>query len=344
MSYHVDLDPEKNLDYYMDMWQQERQQLKQGQEILSCETCWQKENKGLSSYRVATDAADSIEIFTSNLCNQMCSYCSPKFSSTWEDSIRAQGEFKNISATSKKNQTIIDISSGHQAHWFDEISQHISQQPDNSIVIKLLGGEPLMQMNSLRHLLEINNQQVKKLIIQTNLNPPNQRFLVWVLENFPTEKLVFDISIDTSPKYNHVPRAGFQHDLFAANLELLQKHKVQCGFSSVISVLSIFDIAEFCKFLDQTNYSTTFLQINNPDCLDPIYLPQKFKQQILNTPVVLPNLVAEILNSSNKTVDLKLFEQYNYLKQYFVRTNIDPTTTTNALFNEYWEWLSNQGF
>ena len=117
-----------------------------------------------------------------------------------------------------------------------------------------------------------------------------------------------------------------------------------CRFGSVISVTSIFDIANFCKFLDQTGYSTSFDQLNNPDCLDPIYLPWEFKQRILNTRVELPNLVKEILTTQTKSVDLKLFEQYNYLKQYFGRTKIDPTATPNALFNEYWTWLSNKGF
>jgi hypothetical protein len=99
-----------------------------------------------------------------------------------------------------------------------------------------------------------------------------------------------------------------------------------------------------CKFLDQVGHPTTFTQINNPDCLDPIYLPKEFKQRILDTDISLPDLVTEILALDNKMVDLKLFEQYNYLKQYFARTNTDPTTTPNALFNKYWAWLSNRGF
>jgi sulfatase maturation enzyme AslB (radical SAM superfamily) len=129
-----------------------------------------------------------------------------------------------------------------------------------------------------------------------------------------------------------------------SNLKLLKDHAVSCQFTSVISVTSIFDIANFCKFLESTGYSATFSQLNNPDCLDPIYLPGRFKQQILNTQTPLPVLATEILNTDTKMVDLKLFEQYNYLKQYFDRTKIDPTTTPNALFNEYWTWLSNKGF
>jgi sulfatase maturation enzyme AslB (radical SAM superfamily) len=318
--------------------------LDQGQEILSCELCWKKENNGLSSYRIEKGASNNIDIFTSNLCNQMCSYCSPKYSSTWQESILADGAFNNISATSKLNQSVSKVVTDHQEYWIQEINQYISQQPEDSIELKLLGGEPLMQLHSLQQLLEMNTRQVQRLIIQTNLNPPSQRFLLWILENFPNKKLVFDISIDSTPEYNHVPRAGFEQDVFMANLKLLKDHAVMCQITSVVSVTSIFDIANFCKFLDQCGCPVTFAQINNPDCLDPIYLPWEFKQQILDTDVPLPKLITEILNSHNKTVDLKLFEQYNYLKQYFARTNTDPTTTPNALFNKYWAWLSNRGF
>ena len=96
--------------------------------------------------------------------------------------------------------------------------------------------------------------------------------------------------------------------------------------------------------INKNGYLAIFSQINNPDCLDPIHLPWEFKTRILNTSVPLPNLVKEILTTNTKSVDLKLFEQYNYLKQYFDRTKIDPTATPNALFNEYWTWLSNKGF
>jgi pyruvate-formate lyase-activating enzyme len=340
MSYSLELDRSKTIDHYVDHWDQERQQLAQGQELLSCETCWQKENKGLQSYRTTEEAYDSIDIFTSNLCNQMCSYCSPKYSSTWQESISTHHEFSNISTTARKNQSVVDIVTGDQEYWNEQIIKYISQQPDNSLILSLLGGEPLMQLRGLQKLLELNSRQVKQLVIQTNLNPPSPKFLHWILENFPNEKLLFDISIDATPEYNHVPRAGFDQDVFMANLFLVKDHSVTCRFTPVISVTSIFDVANFCKFLDGSGYQAIFSQLNNPDCLDPIYLPTQFKQQILDTRIPLPSLVTEILNTDTKLVDLKLFEQYNYLKQYFDRTKIDPTKTPNALFNEYWAWLT----
>jgi sulfatase maturation enzyme AslB (radical SAM superfamily) len=360
MAYSDTLDDTKTLDHYINQWQQESDQLDQGQEISSCEICWKNENAGLESYRQQMKGhsyagkpgepprldqfANGIEIFISNLCNQMCSYCSPKYSSEWENSIANDGMFANISTTTKNNLLLEKTSVKNQEHWLREIERYISTQPDNSVELKLLGGEPLMQMANLIRLLEFNSSKIELLSIHTNLNPPTSRFLEWVLETLPTEKLKINISIDSTPEYNHVPRSGFDQTRFRNNLALLEKHKVNFRFTSVISVLSIFDIADFHAFVIQHGYPTVFSKINNPDCLDPIYLPKEFKQHILNTQAELPNLAREILSFETETIDLKLFEQYNYLKQYFDRTKIDPTATPNALFNEYWTWLSNKGF
>ena len=345
MSYPIELDQKKSFDYYVDLWQQERQQLDQGQEILSCETCWKKENNGLSSYRIETHANNNVEILTSNLCNHMCSYCSPKYSSTWQESINTDGGFKNISSTTKLNQYPVTIATGSsQEYWLEEIDKYILQQPNDSISLKLVGGEPLMQMGNLKRLLEFNSARIKFLEIHTNLNPPSSRFLHWILEAFPKEKLKFSISLDATTEYNHIPRAGFDRYRFLSNLASLEQHGVEFIFTPVISVLSIFDISNFHSFILDHEYEIEFQQINNPDCLDAIYLPTEFKQRILDTMVPLPKLADEILKIETKSVDLKLFEQYNYLKQYFARTNTDPGTTPNALFNEYWAWLSNRGF
>jgi len=346
-AYHENLDVTRTLDHYVDKWQQEKDQLDQGHEILGCETCWKHEQEGLTSYRQTADPAhsDLVEIISSNLCNQMCSYCSPKFSSEWQKSIQDQGEFTKISTTAKRNQGLNEISlDGSQEYWLAQIEKYISHQSDRLISVKLLGGEPLMQLENLKRLLEFNSTKINLLEVHTNLNPPSSRFLQWMLETFPKEKLKFNISLDATIEYNHIPRAGFDRARFLANLALLVQHDIRFIFTPVISVLSIFDIANFHSFILDHDYEIDISQINNPDCLDAIYLPDEFKQRILDTDVPLPQLAKEILTVRNKSVDLKLFEQYNYLKQYFVRTNLDPNATPNALFNEYWAWLSDKGF
>ena len=322
-------------------WNQEKNQLDQGKEIASCNFCWKQEALGHESFRKTTarkiDLGDHIELFMDNTCNQMCSYCSPKFSSTWQNNIAEHGMFSGVSRSVNENFKIISNTTDHQ-YWIDQIHQYIQQQPVHTITVRLVGGEPLMQIKQLEKLVEFNSDRIKKLQITTNLNPPNNKFLTWLLDHVSADRLHFDISLDATPEFNHIPRAGFDQYKFLENLELIQKYQVSYKLLSVVSVLSIFDLPNFFNWTKLNQHETICSPLNNPDCLSARLIPNQFKQQI--DPTGLPKLVQDILKPSKKSIDIKLFEQYNYLTEYFRRTHIDPTQTSNPLFGQYWKWLT----
>ena len=135
-----------------------------------------------------------------------------------------------------------------------------------------------------------------------------------------------------------MPRAGFDQYKFLENLELIQQYQVPYKFLSVVSVLSIFDLPNFFNWTRLNQHVVECYPLNNPDCLDAWLIPDQFKQQIDSTG--LPVLVQDILQSSKISVDIKLFEQYNYLTEYFRRTRINPAQTSNQLFGQYWKWLT----
>jgi hypothetical protein len=118
------------------------------------------------------------------------------------------------------------------------------------------------------------------------------------------------------------------------NLTLLEQHNVSFEFLCVVSVLNIFSIAEYQNWLQHNQYHAVFNRLNNPDCLDPCYLPQEFKQLVATESI--PNTARQALEHCPKTVDLKQFEQYNYLSQYFQRT---ATKITDHRLAAYWDWL-----
>jgi sulfatase maturation enzyme AslB (radical SAM superfamily) len=219
-------------------------------------------------------------------------------------------------------------------HRLSEITDYINSCEDNSVTLNLVGGEPLMQIKNLQRVLESNSKKISSLRITTNLNPPNSKFFHWVLNNYPVEKLVFRVSLDTVPEHNAIPRAGYDKQKFETNLDLLKARNVSFQFLSVISVLSIFSLNKYQQWLKQNNYRSEFSRLNNPDCLDPSYLPQQFKEKLLNQD--LPDLALDALQQQPGTIDIKQFEQYNYLKQYFERTN---TQITDPELAEYWSWL-----
>jgi len=330
---------DKTFKQCIDLWNNESDQLRQGKRIVGCEHCWGAEDRGEQSYRERhgnynfyPGEVDRIEIGLDNLCNHMCSYCNPMFSSTWEDSISTHGNFKLVSTLAADNLKIFDISIDVD-QWIEEI-KHFIHASSGSITVKLTGGEPLMQKQNLQKLLEFNVDKINKLIINTNLNPPNNKFLKWTLENFPNEKLMFDVSIDTAPEFNHIPRAGFDKQKFENNLELLKEKKIQFKFQSAVSVTSVFTVDRYQIWLNQNGYPVDFFELNNPNCLSPGYLPQWVKSKLYNEE--LPRVVKESLNYMPPDATVRLFEQYNYLRQYFDRT---ATILNDSLLIEYWEWL-----
>lgn len=336
----IQLDTEHRLEFYLTQWQQERELLDQGVEIPGCEHCWHQERAGKISYRSAGQDTDQIEIYLSNLCNQMCSYCSPKFSSTWQDSMENLGMFERISLSARQNLAT-EPSSEHVEYWIDEIGRYIATCEDQSVTVKILGGEPLMQQRNLEKLLSMNSSKIRTLGIHTNLNPPTDKFLRWLLENLTAHKLSFTISIDSSPDYNHWPRARFDREQFNHNLGLLKQHRVPTSINAVISVLSVFDLANFVRWLQQQDLKTTFVKLYNPECLDPTLIPLSFRQQIWDEIKILnpPEILKEILHTDTRNNSIRLIEQYNYLSQYFQRNQLDPQQCSNTLFKEYWNWL-----
>lgn len=325
------------IDHYIDLWNHESQQLDQGIELPGCKSCWNAEQTGQLSYRQLSAGKNQnyVEIYISNLCNQMCSYCSPKFSSVWENNIQTTGNFVNVSQTAKENLAVTSLHTDRD-DWIDELKGFLERGP---VSVKLLGGEPLMQKHNLQKLLDLDADNIVSLNIHTNLNPPSNKFLKWVLNKFSKDKLFFTISLDTIPTYNSVPRAGFDSEKFLKNLDLLKQYDIKFSFLSVISILNIFSIKEYLSWINDHGYNTKFQHINNPDCLDPFYMPAQFKALINHE--LLPDQIQNILTNqpSSSLVDLKLFEQYNYLKQYFQRTN---TTITDPKLENYWNWLKEQ--
>lgn len=339
------LDTNKTIEDYINHWAKQKNLLDHGVQITPCEICWKDELQNQISFRQQTlgKATDNVfELYVSNACNQMCSYCSPKYSSTWQESIESRGEFQRVSASAKQNQQIHNTSKSTVEYWLKEIRNYISTCNDRSIVIKLLGGEPLMQQKNLQNLLEFDLNKVKTLQIHTNLAPPNNKFLKWVLDSFPSNRLEFNVSLDATPIYNHIPRGNFNATEFNKNLQLIQANGISMRIMSVLSVLGIFDLPNFIPWLTSNQIENIFQKIYHPDCLDPLLVPINFRKQIagqLNNFKLSP-IVSEVLTTEIHVSDVRLLEQYNYLTQYFERVNINVLSIENSLFQEYWNWLS----
>lgn len=341
-SYPEQLDKNKSIEDYVVQWENEKSLLDQGVEVDNCEFCWRHERNGLISHRqrITGPVENTIELWVSNLCNQMCSYCNSKFSSQWENTIRTHGNFTKISNRTRTNLEEFPIVDQQIEIRFAQLKKYISKLTD-PIVLRVLGGEPLMQLKTLELIQTINHNNISRIEINTNLNPPTGKFLHWLVENFSKEKLQIKISLDATPEYNHVPRGLFNQNNFLENLKLVQQYNIPVKVGSVISVLNIFDLPNFLLWLENQHIKQDLIPLNNPDCLSINLVPLEFRYHIWSKIKHLPNLdnLKSYLLAPESQVDLRLFEQYNYLNQYFTRINIIPTEINNEDFRSYWSWL-----
>ena len=342
----------QNYEWHLLEWQKQQTALNLGSKLEGCEYCWQAEDQGKKSFRQQKDQLEaqygtrpSTEFFLSNACNFQCAYCSPKFSSTWARSIKELGHFDNISDATKQNHEIPQFVKDQA--YFDrglaDFNTWLSKQEDDSQVISILGGEPLMQKKTLLRMLEFPMDKIKAIRINTNGSPPNLNFLNDII-HWAGSKLHLTLSLDCRPEYNHIPRAGFDRNQFNLLMEIVNKNHIPHSIISTLSVLSIWDIGKFSRWCHERSIQHEFYPLQNPDCLDVSILPYSFLNNIhkINWDdwhLVPENIRANFLSKSDHTTDLNLLrESYHYLTEYFRRCNI--IVPDNIVLKQHIEWLA----
>jgi organic radical activating enzyme len=332
-----------NLPQLIESWHQEDKLMKQGHLVPSCEHCWADERQGIQSYRQQSENdsfkhLEIIDIDFSNLCNHMCVYCSPKYSSMWEQSIQKHGMFPMISSTNRNNLAVNQPSEFFDQN-FDSVLQYISTKKDQSILLGFLGGEPLMQQRNIEKILDIGSKKIAKLTISTNLNPPSNRIMKLMLDKLGRQDVLhLSISMDASPEFNHVSRAGFDQTRFLDNLDYVKQQNVSISFTGVYNSISVFDLNNLVKWHNANNHSYVIKPLNNPDCLKVRYLPLTYRQQIWNSledTSDLPDFVEQSLHVDDAP-EFHQRQQYHYMNEYFLRSGIDPESVPNPLFVEWW--------
>jgi hypothetical protein len=116
---------------------------------------------------------------------------------------------------------------------------------------------------------------------------------------------------------------------------LLQDLEIDYDITYVLSVLNIFDLANF-EFFDK---NIQYVKINHPDCLDPALVPCNIRQTILKNLVNANPIVVDTLSAPVQSNPARLLEQHNYLTQYFERAKIVVEDINNELFQTWWKWL-----
>jgi MoaA/NifB/PqqE/SkfB family radical SAM enzyme len=158
-----------------------------GEKPSECNYCWNLENQGIVSDRELKSLGfnkslkvedylnrdfdfkpKSLELAFQKTCNLACSYCSPSFSSEWENDIKNLGNYTGL-ITDKKLHYLRGIDNNVQVNmdlfwdWFYQSAGELES-------IRITGGEPLLHEDTFKtfeKILQINPHI--ECVIHTNL-------------------------------------------------------------------------------------------------------------------------------------------------------------------------------
>jgi len=166
---------------------EKRAEMLQGNRPSECSYCWDVEDLGLISDRqtlavqffkhnrnIVDEAVDAgtgyvypkyLEISFTNKCQMACSYCGPVFSTTWEKEIEEHGPYKlskdynSIHTPQIENSPYIT----RFWKWFPQAYEHL-------FVLRVTGGEPLLDKNTYKLLQYVKDNPRKGLTFHCNSN------------------------------------------------------------------------------------------------------------------------------------------------------------------------------
>lgn len=170
---------------------QERKQMMEGEKPMGCKYCWDIEalgpehisdrherNSALHTAERVQEIVDDpfknynpdyIEISFGNECNFKCGYCHPKFSSAYYKEIRDHGPYAMV----RNHRNDIDWFQLYEEEtnpyveawwqWWPEVSKTLA-------VLRITGGEPLLQQSTWRLFDELNANPKPELELNINTN------------------------------------------------------------------------------------------------------------------------------------------------------------------------------
>jgi organic radical activating enzyme len=234
-------------DYFESDWLYSlKKDLLENKKPTDCNSCWDKESKGLKSTRdrflkkfresdYATAKIEHLEVRESNLCNLMCRMCNPNDSIKIERELEQHPELKPYYYPSSK-QTM------SEENWANilKISEGVTS-------LSLTGGEPLLikrYYDLLDHLSVVNPNVLLK--VYTNCTVYNPIFVEKLLKFRDVE---INMSIDAVGEVAEYQRHGVSWDIVRKNIFQFMKLPINTKIRSTVSAYSILDVSRFADFL-----------------------------------------------------------------------------------------------
>lgn len=333
-----------------DEFNQMRQNATNGVKIPGCHRCYADEAVSNNSMRLDWNlrfgndtevVLKYLELAISNVCNNKCIICNENLSSNWyEDS-------KHLRKYITDNR-VIPISTELSGEIFGSnplkgiISATDIDQFDTSNleILKLIGGEPLMEERKILSILERSDLSKLNVHIISNLTLIPSDALHKLLSQ--CKSVEFYLSVDAYGTLNDFLRKGSKWDNTVSNISWYVSNYKKVFFHSVYSIFNINNFFKLSKFLQETYHiplsSQVWTCVNRKDWMLPRNLPTlvkyKCKEQIINH--------AEYLEKStmNKVLtELDTEGNYDMFKRsYDLLTTVRPDEW-RIVNPELWGWI-----
>ena len=347
------LDNNKGNLFNTDINVAERQMMLTNQRNASCEEiCWPLEDKGAVSPRMWQNGKikthnsirtqpEILEIKLNDNCNLSCSYCCKEYSSAWRRDLDTDG-----------NYTVDTGDARYQLTSRDKIMMKVSQQEVKNTKqfqmllteiksfapglkeIVITGGEPLLD-NQLFDVLDAVSNSSAVINIYTGLGVDAKRFqrMLDKIKQIPTAMI--SVSAECTHKFYEFNRYGNRWTDFLAKIESLKKSGIEFRFSTAISNLTVFGLADFIKYFVDQRIGLVF--VNQPSMMAPYVLDADSKQQIMHDIQSLPDhyqtqIAQSIQADPSETQRQQMSE---FLKEYAARRNLDISIYPKSFL----EWL-----
>ena len=331
-----------------DYMQYLRTELTQGNRVSECNRCWDREAVGLESTRQYTnnvisktrtgsidntwipiyfknktnylnDLILSADIKLNNICNFSCAMCNAQDSSLiYNEWIKQPDNEFVLDRTTKNLEYFTEIKDAYQIKNGMQVLEEVLKHPVG--VLKILGGEPLLNPKLLKRLSEIPAVKRKKidLIFITNGSVD----LVKVSKQLTGfYNIYYIVSIEATGAVQDYIRRGSNWIEIEKNIDNFLNYKQQCAdcleieIHCTIQALNIMHYADLKQWCQARNIRHTVGILQSPNYLSLSAVSEELKQKIVT---ILKSLTID----SNVQGLLSVLADTNYnsdLAEKFVR-------------------------
>jgi len=202
-----------------------------------------------------------VEVSFSNLCNFKCSYCSPVYSSKWQEEIETHGPYNTSSKLNDleyfKSVGEMPLSNKLPNPYVEAFWKWWPDLINNLEVFRITGGEPLLNDNTFKVLdyLAEHPQPNLKFGVNTNGNAPQKLMDSFInkVRHLVAEKKIDAftafISLDGYGPYAEYGRHGLNYETWVANVNKILS-EIPSSNIVIMCTTNIFSVPEFRKFVE----------------------------------------------------------------------------------------------